>query len=559
MIKITKLLSLFLFAISANLLAQKQEAEFVQGEVLISIDDSFDKYNIKNLINDTPSVTIIDSKKLSKTLNIYQIKFESTDTVDEQFVINEFLRNKHIKYAQKNHIVKHRGYFNSTSTLPNDPLIGSQWQYYQTSDADIDADLAWDITTGGTTANGHTIVAESVDVGYQLDHPDMDGNYWVNEAEIPDNGVDDDGNGFIDDVNGWYPSSDSDDLPNDLPPYGPHGTAVAGIMGAKGNNGTGVSGVNWNAKIMATSYIGAGGTEANAVEAYDYALQNRLKFNQTNGAEGAFVVVTNSSFGVDNGNPDNFPLWCNMFDSLGNAGILSCGATINANEDVDVIGDVPTACPSDYLISVTNTDSQDNKFQQAGYGAQTIDLGAPGQNTYTITSSSGYGSFGGTSGATPHVAGSVALLYSAPYEAFAEMAINDPSGTALKVKQYILDGVDPNPSLDGKTVSGGRLNVFNSLQLLKAEFEEMSVEENAFSSAISIYPNPANTTLNIKMKNGVNWEKISIYSIEGKLVKKLSNEGQSSIDISKLQTGTYLVQILSEDGQKVHNERLVKQ
>ncbi|RMB58030.1 T9SS C-terminal target domain-containing protein [Dokdonia sinensis] len=529
-----KLLFIFSFVTAIAVYAQEPDLNFIEGEVLVAIDSPLADYGVEDLMNDTSRIQFNYSKQLSKTLNIWQLKFDISNGIDETYVINQLMKNPLVKYAQKNHIVKSR------STVPDDPLFAQQWQYLQDSDGDIDADLAWDITTGGTTVDGHTIVSAVADGGYQLNHPDMVDRFWVNEAEIEDNGIDDDENGFIDDVNGWNANNNTDNLPVDS-----HGTAVAGIIGANGNNGIGVTGVNWDAKIMATL---SSGNEAIVVESYDYALQNRLKFNETNGEEGAFVVVTNSSFGIDFGDPADFPLWCDMFDTLGQAGILSCGATINGNQNVDVVGDVPTACPSDYLISVTNTNRQDRKVVSAGFGAETIDLGAPGQGTFTITSGSSYSAFGGTSGATPHVAGTVALLYSAPYEAFMEMALAEPAETALLIKEYILNGVDPNETLEGITVTGGRLNANNSLQLLRSDFDPLSVDE-ARVQGVSIYPNPTTNVLNISIKDGSTWETATIYGVDGRRLKEVKNTGNSQISTAFLTPGTYILKVASNSSE----------
>ena len=126
-----------------------------------------------------------------------------------------------------------------------------------------------------------------------------------------------------------------------------------------------------------------------------------------------------ASWGVDFGDPADAPLWCALYDTLGENGILSCGATINGNQNVDIIGDLPTACPSEYLITVTNTDITDNKVVNAGYGLETIDLGAPGQGAYTTQSGNGYGGFGGepveSRSARTHLCRSKLLLESTPH------------------------------------------------------------------------------------------------------------------------------------------------
>ena len=144
-----------------------------------------------------------------------------------------------VEAAQLNHYVEERA-------TPNDPQFGSQWHHVDGSDNDIDSDLAWDITTGGTTANGDRIVVAVLEGGgSNYNHVDLIDNHWVNAAEVPGNGVDDDGNGFVDDYNGWNASSGTDAIS-----AGGHGTSVSGMIGATGNNGNGGAGVNWDVDIM---------------------------------------------------------------------------------------------------------------------------------------------------------------------------------------------------------------------------------------------------------------------------------------------------------------------
>jgi PKD repeat protein len=176
------------------------------------------------------------------------------------------------------------------------------------------------------------------------------------------------------------------------------------------------------------------------------------------------VVSTNSSFGVDLGNPNNFPIWCAFYDSLGAEGILSAGATANANYNVDTQGDIPTACPSNFLVSVTNTTNTDGKNNSCGYGLTTIDLGSPGTNVYNTVTNSGYQNLTGTSMATPHVAGAIGLMYAAACDNLISESKNNPAVVATQMKSYLLTGVDPVTSMNGITVTGGRLNVFNALQ-----------------------------------------------------------------------------------------------
>lgn len=393
---------------------------------------------------------------LYERMRVWLVSFNESEIPMRDFL---YAAKKHsaIAQAQVNHIITER-------VVPNDPFFSEQWHHQQTNDHDIDSDLAWDITTGGQTSLGDDIVVCVIEIGgAQWDTDDIADNHWVNENEIPNNGVDDDDNGFIDDYDGWNVTSGDDDLTN-----GSHGTRVCSMIGSTGNNETGVTGVNWDVKMMMVE-IG-GSTEAAAIAGYAYPLEMRRLYNLTNGQQGAYVVATNSSWGTDNGQPDDAPLWCAMYDSLGVHGVLSCGSTTNSNVNVDVFGDLPTACPSDYLISVARTNSNDVR-NSGGYGITTIDLAAPGDDVY-LANNSGYGTTTGTSFSSPCVAGGIALLYSAPCSSFVQSAIDNPAAAALAMKSFILGGVDQTAQLQSELLSGGRFNVHNSLQMLIGACDE---------------------------------------------------------------------------------------
>ena len=380
-------------------------------------------------------------------------------TFNEDLVsLNEIIRYaptcSSIQLAQANHKIAER-------IVPNDPSYGQQWFHSDASDNDIDTPEAWDITTGGLTAFGDEIVVCVVEGGgAKWDQADIVENHWTNTNEIAGNGIDDDGNGYIDDVNGWNMTSN-----NDVIAAGNHGTQVSSMIGAKGDNAIGITGVNWNVKIMQVDMGGV--SEANVIAAYTYPLKMRRLYNLSGGTQGAFVVATNSSWGTDNGQPSQAPLWCAMYDTLGVAGILSCGSTANNNVNIDVVGDLPTACPSEYMIAVTATNSSDVRTF-SGYGITTIDLGAPGEAVY-LAGNTNYGNTSGTSFASPCVAGGVALLYSAPCTSLMSIVNANPMTGAGLIRDYIFNGVDVVSNLQPEMVTGGRMNVKNSLDLLLNE------------------------------------------------------------------------------------------
>ena len=349
---------------------------------------------------------------------------------------------------------------------PNDPLFGRLWGLSNPTDGvDIGAEDAWKLGTGGQDAAGNDIVAAVIDSGIDRNHRDLRANIWKNSGEIPANGLDDDGNGFVDDVHGWNAHNN-----NGHTSPGSHGTHVAGTIGAVGDNGLQVTGVNWNVKIM--DIEGSSFQTSVVLKAYNYVLQQKKLWLNTDGAKGANVVVSNSSFGVDRGDctSSQFSLWNDIYNEMGKHGILSAAATANWDFNIDQTGDVPTGCDSPFLITVTNIERTGIKTQFAGFGKVHVDLGAPGTGIISTFPGDQIGPSNGTSMATPHVAGAVALLHSVASKDFNDFYLSNPEEAALIIKKTILTTVTPQADLQNTTVSGGRLNVGAAAKVL-AEFQ----------------------------------------------------------------------------------------
>lgn len=430
---------------------------------------------------------------LSKSMSIHLLHFENA--TEATAAINKLRIHKLVRRVQYNHRVEQR------ALIPNDTEFGNQWNMLNTGQsggiagADIDATDAWSINTDAVTAHGDSVVIAIIDERFDVQHEDI--NYFTNKNEVPSNGIDDDGNGYIDDFWGWNVFTASDDVIS-VGANARHSTHLSGIAAGKGDNGKGIAGVCWGAKILAIT--GSSETEADVIIAYDYVITMRRLYDNTSGAKGAYIVATNSSFGVDNGKPEDFPIWCALYDSMGTLGILSAGATANSNFNVDLVYDMPTSCPSPWLITVTNTTRFDTKPANAGYGVSSIDIGAPGQGIYSSLPDNTYGNMSGTSMAAPHVAGTIAAMFSAACSGLMDAYVIHPDSVALLIKKYILDGAEFNSSLNHLTVTSGRLNLFRAIKNLsnyncdscnfdlsidKVDLRCRSVDDGAMAAVVS--------------------------------------------------------------------------
>jgi subtilisin family serine protease len=278
-----------------------------------------------------------------------------------------------------------------------------------------------------------------------MPHQDFGANIWVNPGETAGNGIDDDGNGFIDDVRGW--DFDGNDNTTYDGTQDDHGTHVAGTIGAVGGNAVGVAGVNWNVTMIPVKFLGRrGGTTANAIKAIDYLISLKSRY-------GLNLVASNNSWGGGGFSQA-------LLDAINrsrDADILFIAAA--GNGGFDGVGDNNDATPSypasynsDAIISVAAITSSGAKSGFSNYGATSVDLGAPGSAIYSTVpgkqNTSAYASYSGTSMATPHVTGAAALF-----------AASNLNADAATIKAAILSSTIATPSLAGRTVTGGRLNV----------------------------------------------------------------------------------------------------
>ncbi|GCA70259.1 thermophilic serine proteinase [Microcystis aeruginosa NIES-2519] len=385
--------------------------------------------------------------------------------------------NPIFEYIEPDYIVT-KGTISPQATFPNDPSFNQLWGLHNTgqsggtADADIDAPEAWDIQTGDPN-----LVIGVIDTGVDYNHQDLVGNIWTNPGEIAGDGIDNDGNGYIDDIRGWdFAYNDND--PSDV--HG-HGTHVSGTIAGKGNNGVGVTGVAWNAKIMPLKFLddtGSGST-SNAIKAINYATDKGVK-------------LTNNSWG---GGGYSQALY-DAINAAGQAGALFIASAGNSAQNTDTSPSYPASYNLDNIISVASTTRTDSLSSFSNYGLTSVDLGAPGSAIYSTTPNNTYATYSGTSMASPHVTGAAALLWS-----------QNPTWTAQQVKNTLMNTGDSIAALAGKTVSGKRLNVFNALAAanlpsVTVSVSPASVQEDGTTNLVYTF---TRTNLNLSSPLTVNF------------------------------------------------------
>lgn len=370
-----------------------------------------------------------------------------------------------VAFAEPNWVYTHQ------ETVLDDPyfLAGDLWGMCGESCPPVNAygSHAADAWNMGHVGNSEVCVGV-IDEGIDISHPDLQANIWTNPGEIPGDGIDNDGNGCIDDLNGWNFVDDTPDVHSDGADQ--HGTHVAGTIGAVGGNGLGVVGVNWNIRIISAKFLAPnGGTVANAVEAIDYCTDLKRR--------GINIVALNNSWGGRGFSQA-------IMDAIARAaqeGILFVAAAGNGDADgkamdTDVIPYFPACCDTtgatgyDSVIAVTAIGETGNKPDWANSGEKNIDLGAPGVGINSTLPDAAYGAASGTSMAAPHVTGALALYASV-----------NPGKSARDIKRILLNSAIPTASLSGITVTGGRLDAANMLSTSGSIDPPMQLKAEAIS------------------------------------------------------------------------------
>lgn len=394
-------------------------AEYNPGELIVKFKDQITA-SAKNSMQAQLNASVIKGLGITGA-ELWRIKETDIDST-----IKAYSKEPGIAYIERNYKV-------SVAVTPNDPSFPQLWglnntgQTGGTPDADIDAPEAWNIQ------KGNNVLIGVIDTGVDYTHPDLAANIWTNSGEVAGDGLDNDANGFIDDVHGYdFINGDGDPMDDRY-----HGTHVAGTIAGRGNNGVGVTGVSWSAKIMALKFLGADGSGfiSDAISALNYATQMGAKLTNNSWGGGGFSQ--------------------GMLDAITaakNAGSLFVAAAGNDASDNDVSPHYPSNYNVDNVISVAATDHNDNLASFSNFGRNSVDLGAPGDNIFSTAPGNTYQTLSGTSMATPHVAGSASLVWAA-----------NPAMTYAQVKSRLLSTGDSITALQGKTVTGRRLNAFNAL------------------------------------------------------------------------------------------------
>lgn len=423
-------------------------AQYVEGEILVSIKPEFviagsvsrDASQNFDAVNASIGATVVESLTMSSGEEVFRLKLPAAIGVEQ--AVATYRANRFVQYAEPNYL-----WF--AETTPGDPWFNFQWGYRNVGQpahpagaflelglpgADIHAAEAWDVRTDASS-----VLVAVIDSGICVGHPDLTANIWVNPHEIAGNGIDDDENGFVDDINGWDFANDDasvyDSVSDDS-----HGTHVAGTIGAVGNNGIAGTGVAWTARIMSAKFIsGESGDTMDAIKAIKYVAEMGAK-------------IVNCSWGGAG--------YSELLEAaMRNSGLLFIVSAGNEGLDNDLSPHYPSSYDLPNVIAVAASDWNDNLANFSCYGAESVDIAAPGHLILSTIPPNAGSWYAGTSMATPHVTGAAALV------AAEHPTIPLYDGDGYTIKDIILKSADPNPAFTGKMTTGGRLNLANAIKL----------------------------------------------------------------------------------------------
>ena len=471
------------FTAEAKTATNTPQAEYIPGELVVKLKNSRIMSNANQkagLQRSLAAIGVTSITPFQTDSQLVKMRFSGVRTMSA--MIRQIQRNSNVEYAEPNYIYRASPLANQarvvikdlaqrnarrvstrdfdSSRMPADPDFGKNWGLLNTGQADsggqagvagadIDATLAWN--TGVGTRD---VLVAIIDTGVDYNHPDLVDNIWTNTAEVPNNGIDDDHNGFVDDVHGYNFQGKTGDPMDD----NKHGTHCAGTIGAVGDNGIGTAGVSWRVSMMGIKFLSASGSGSldAAVESIKYATKMRVNIMSNSWGGGGYSRTLEDAI-----------------KEARNAGILFVAAAGNEKNNNDNRRSYPASYDVDNIISVAASDNRDIMASFSNYGARTVHLSAPGVRIYSTVPGGRYDSFSGTSMATPHVSGAAALLWSL-----------NRGWSFANVRERLLATVDPIPALASKTISGGRLNINNAINNIVQP--KLAPEEHEWSTVAEL-------------------------------------------------------------------------
>lgn len=511
--RVKKLITLAALTLSAAANAGMDQAEAVPGEYVVRLKPNMGTMSMNTLSQSLGAYV----KSRIPGQNIVVVKrpvFETTYSAVKTLAVNPL-----VDIVEPNYIYR-------ANKLSNDPMMEQLWGLRNigqkdssgkagVAGIDVGVEQAWDIETGSDK-----MVVAVIDTGVDFNHPDLKDNLWTNEAEANGKpGVDDDGNGVVDDIHGYNAITGKGDAQDDQG----HGSHCSGTIGAKGNDGKGIVGVNWDVKIMAVKFLSASGSGSleDALKAIDYATKMGAKVLSNSWGGGGFSQTLLEAIKRSN-----------------EAGALFVAAAGNESNNNDARPTYPATYDVPNMISVAAIDNQGAKASFSSYGKRTVHVGAPGVNVYSSTGGA-YDSWSGTSMATPHVAGVAALVWS-----------HEPELTAIQLKERLLQTARPIAGLKGKTKTGAMVNAFNALTNRKPEPDandpanwKAKVLDVAVESA---HPYVKNTNEVYELKfdgmtefalyfetfdTEASFDTVELFDSQGTLLQKLSGNNDDSFSV----------------------------
>lgn len=503
-----------------------EEFEAVPGEYVVKMRTSVEKSSMQTLGNVLGSYV----KSTIPSGNLVVIKRPAFEI--QANVIKSLSENPYVEVIEPNYIYR-------LDRTANDPLLGKLWGLKNIGQddkapgvkgVDVDAERAWDITTGSDQ-----VVVAVIDTGIDYNHPDLKDNMWINQAEASGKaGVDDDGNGYVDDVYGQN-FVETDATPDPMDDHG-HGSHCSGTIGAKGDDGKGIVGVAWNVKFMALKFLSAqgSGTLEGAIRSIDYATKMGAKIMSNSWGGGGYSETLKEAIQRAN-----------------KAGALFVAAAGNNGTNNDDKPHYPSNYEVANVLSVAAIDNKGSLASFSNYGKKTVHVAAPGVNIFSSVNGGSYDSWSGTSMATPHVSGVAVLL-----------AANEPNLTNVELKERIISSARPLSTIKNKVKSGGLANAYLALTNQKAPPDQNDPANWAAKTVSVSTPHPykksASETYELsvpgakeialyfaKFDSEKTYDKATLFDKSGNKVGEVS--GTSDDTYSPIITGDYVKVVFSAD------------